>query len=142
MPRGHPELDGGVLQLVNLTKAVAGYIDRGSIAAGQKNGRKRACTANPAPLIKRVRPYKPCGPCRHPLSLKGLCLLDPRLIDSAQAELAAQQAAPTPETAPSSSLRKHGWDIVLLESSDHEFENPKSLNTRTRGQSRALTEPL
>ena len=27
MPHGHPELDGGVLQLVNLTKAVAGYID-------------------------------------------------------------------------------------------------------------------
>ena len=75
IPFSHIDLDGDVLPLVNLTKAVQGYMRRGTVAAGQKNGRKRACTANPLPT-PRKRAYKPRGPGQPQISLEKLGLID------------------------------------------------------------------
>ena len=143
IPYGHPDIDGGVLPLVKLTKAVQGYMGRGTVALGQKNGRKRARMPHPVPFLKRVRQYRPRGPRRPQLSLEELGLLDPVLTDAAQEEgEAAQDGAARIRAAAAKSLRKPGWDYVPQESSDNEFEQPKLINARTRARSRASTEPL
>lgn len=141
IPYGHPEIDGDVLPNIRLTKAVQEYFCRGTVAAGQKNGRKRARTANPLPP-KRVRAYRPRGPRRAPLTLEELEILDPRLSDDAQAAEAARREALRLKAIVSEHPKPGFHYEVVVESSDPEFEEPPIIASRTRGQSRAPTEAL
>lgn len=150
IPHGHPEIDGDVLPIIRLTKAVQAYFNRGTVAAGQKNGRKWARTANPLPQ-KRQRPYCPRGPRQPRLTFEELehastemdpAVLDPRLTGEAQAEEAACLEAIRLEAIASERARKPGFYYeVVVESSEPEFENPPIFESKTRG-ARARTEPL